>query len=269
MHVAKQLKSENLRISIAQQETDLNALFPDSHRYDRFGILVTEPYGSFGASLLIQAAIVHFYEIHPPRRDVEAMYPEIYVFHVGGRFGDHSSFDFWPPRKEIFVEAKRPAGLLSEIVDRGITRLVLPEVTPGDPAVLKDSANTFADIASAKHLLSSCFVYTAEGVVDDADVVLSSDHPSFESNIARTLEREPILEKYTATPEAMGRPGPTVAADVDHWIETVLQRKDEVDRNAIKLLAAKRRHQEGDRLVRRESYRRISVIETLSMLAGL
>lgn len=269
MHVAKQLKSENLHITIDQHQTDLKALFSASHIYDRFGILVTEPYGSFGASLLIQAAIVQFYDVHPPRRDTEPMYPELYVFHVGGRFGDHSSFDFWPPRKEIFVEARRPADLLSAIVDRGITRLAVPEVTPGDPAVLKDSANTFADIAAAKNLLSSCFVYSPEGLVEDADVFLSSDHPSFEANIARTLEREPILEKYAATPEAMGRPGPSVAADVDHWIETVLQRKDEVDRNAIRLLTAKRRHEEGDRLVRRESFRRISVAETLSMLAGL
>ena len=269
MHVAKQLKSENLHIIIGQQVTDLDALFPAAHKYDRFGILITEPYGSFGASLLIQAAIVQFYDIHPPRRDTEPMYPEIYIFHVGGRFGDHSSFDFWPPRKELFVDAGRPADLLSAIVDRGITRLAVPEVSPGDPEVLQDSANTFADIGSAKNLLSSCFVYSPEGLTEKAGVFLSSDHPSFEANIARTLEREPILEKYTATPEAMGRPGPTVAADVDHWIETVLQRKVEVDRNAIKLLAAKRRHQEGDRLVRRESYRRISVIETLSMLAGL
>lgn len=127
MHVAELLKSENLSIEINAQDAVLNDLFPNPHRYDRYGFVVTEPYGGLGASLLIQAAIVHFYDFLPERRDVEPMYPEIYMFHVGGKYGDHSSFDFWPPRKEIFLDAGQPAEILSALVDRGITRLALPE----------------------------------------------------------------------------------------------------------------------------------------------
>lgn len=268
VHVANQLKRDNLRIKINQQDTELDALFPIGHKHDRYGFLITEPYGSFGASLLIQAAIVHFYDIHPARRDNEPMYPEIYMFHVGGAFGDHSSFDFWPPRKEIFVEANKPADLLSAIVDRGITRLTVPEVPPGDPVRLQDGANTFADIGSAKNLLASCFVYNAGGMTDDADVVLSSDHPSFEANIGRTLDREPILEKYFAAPQTMSLAGPSARQDIDRWVETVLVRKDEVDRDAIRLLTAQRRHRQGDRLVRTESFRRVSVEDMFALLAG-
>lgn len=268
MHVAHQLKRQNLRITIDQQEADLNAMFPDGHKYDRYGFLITEPYGSFGASLLIQAAIVHFYDINPARRDTEPMYPEIFMFHVGGTFGDHSSFDFWPPRKELFVEAHQPAELLAAIAERGITRLAVPDITPGTPELLKDGANSFADIGSAKNLLASCFVYNATGTTDDADVVLSSDHPSFEANIPRTLDREPILEKYYAAPGSMSLAGPSVPADTDRWVDHVLVRKDEVDRDAIRLSTAQRRHRVGDRLVRTESFRRVSIDAMLSIVAG-
>lgn len=268
MHVAHQLKQENLQVTIDQQDADLNMLFPNGHKFDRYGFLITEPYGSFGASLLIQAAIVHFYDIDPARRDTEPMYPEIYMFHVGGAFGDHSSFDFWPARKEIFVQAHQPADLLAAIVDRGITRLAVPDITPGNPELLKDGANTFADIGSARNLLASCFVYNASGRTDDADVVLSSDHASFESNIPRTLDREPILEKYYAAPESMSLAGPSVPTDTDRWVDHVQSRKDEVDRDAIRLSAAQRRHRVGDRLVRTESFRKVSVEDMLSLLAG-
>ncbi|HEY4535714.1 MAG TPA: hypothetical protein VIG71_07030 [Enteractinococcus sp.] len=269
MHVATQLKAENLHITIQQRDADLEALFPQGHRYDRYGFLITQPYGSFGASLLIQAAIVHFYDLNPARRDTEPMYPEIYMFHIGGAFGDHSSFDFWPPRKEIFLDAGRPAELLATIVDRGITRLAVPAGTPTDPEVLRDGVNTFADLGSAQNLLSSCFVYSPSGKTNDADVVLSSDHDSFEANIARTLEREQILDQYFAAPESLSRAGPSVATDLAHWIDAVVVRKDEVDREPIRRAATQRRHQVGQRLVRTESFRRISVDEMFGFLAAL
>lgn len=269
MHVAKQLKSENLRIKIHDDEAVLDDLFPDSNKLDRFGFIITEPYGSFGASLLIQAAIVQFYEIRPERRDAEPMYPEVYMFHVGGAFGDHSSFDFWPPRKEVFVESGQPTALLSALVDKGITRLALPDALPGDPGLLKDSMNSFADLGSAQNLFASCFAYNSSGQTDRADLFLSSDHPSFEANIARTLDREQLLEKYTASPALIGRPGPTVRTDVDRWIATVRVRMDEVDRAAVKRRAEQRRQAEGDKLIRRESFRRMTFGETLRLLAGL
>ncbi|NWN88398.1 MAG: hypothetical protein HLX51_07630 [Micrococcaceae bacterium] len=221
MHVAKQLKSENLRIQIQDRDAVLDDLFPQSHKLDRFGCIITEPYGSFGASLLIQAAIVQFYETHPQRRDTQPMYPEIYMFHVGGSFGDHSSFDFWPPRKEVQVDAANPAALLSAIVDKGITRLALPDGVEGDPELLKDSINSFADLGSGRNLFESCFAYNPSGQTGDADVFLASEHPSFEANIRRTLEREELLEKYDESPALIGRPGPTSGLDVDRWIDTV------------------------------------------------
>ena len=47
------------------------------------------PLGATGASMLIQLAITAFYDVKPSRREV-TLYPEIYLFHVGGRHGNHA-----------------------------------------------------------------------------------------------------------------------------------------------------------------------------------
>ena len=248
MHVADQLKSENLRIKINAEDAVLNDIFPNPNRYDRYGFVVTEPYGGLGASLLIQAAIVHFYDFLPERRHTEPIYPEIYMLHVGGRYGDHSSFDFWPPRKEIFLDALKPAELLSALADRGITRLVLPEGADGNTEVLQDGASTWADHSALKNLLSSCFVYAPSGQLSEADVVLESDHPTFEANAEWTLDTDIILSKYRRDPESVYRPGPTVAVDIDRWVQLMEARDDEVDDAYAKSLLAQRRQIEGDRL---------------------
>ena len=54
------------------------------------------------------------------------VYPEIYLFHIGGPHGDFSYFDFWPPRKEVQVAASQPVSLLEAINAHGITRLAMP-----------------------------------------------------------------------------------------------------------------------------------------------
>ncbi len=269
MHVAHQLKSENLSIKISAEDATLNDIFPTPHRYDRYGFVVTEAYGGLGASLLIQAAIVHFYDFLPERRDAEPIYPEIYMFHVGGKYGDHSSFDFWPPRKEVFLESSKPAEVMAALANRGITRLALPEGPYGDTEVLQEGASTWADHAALKNLLSSCFVYAPNGQVSTADVFLESDHATFEANAVWTLDTDIILDKYRKDPDSVYRPGPTVAVDIDRWVQRMEARDDEVDDAYAKTLLAQRRQLEGERLVRRESFRRIDVDSAFRLLAAL
>lgn len=269
MHVADQLKNENLHITIDHTDATLDDVFPASHKYDRYGFIVTEPYGGLGASLLIQAAIVQFYDILPQRRDAEPMYPEIYMFHVGGRYGDHSSFDFWPPRKEVFLESGDPAAVMTALVDRGITRLVLPEGKEGRPDLLQNGPSTWADHSAAKNLLSSCFVYHSTGTTNGADIFMESDHHTFEANAEWTLDTDIILGKYRRDPESVYRPGPTVAIDIDRWVQTMESRDGEVDDDYAMNLLAQRRQPDGDRMVRRESFRRTDLDHAFRLLAGL
>src|ERR1700694_6007486 len=103
MHTAIQLNAKLFDIEIEGRRVALDALLPDWNSTERFGIIVRQPLGSLGASLLIQAVITAFYDLRRARKQVGAVYPEIYLLHVGGRWGDHSTLDFWPPRKEVFV----------------------------------------------------------------------------------------------------------------------------------------------------------------------
>src|SRR5918999_121287 len=113
MHTGSQIYPSGFEID-ADDRQGLDALLPGRHRLDRFGIVVAEPFGALGASLLIQACVANWFESRPQRRDTAPAYPEIYAFHLGGPHGDYSAFDFWPPRKEVFVAANDPVAVLTE-----------------------------------------------------------------------------------------------------------------------------------------------------------
>src|ERR1700704_281478 len=99
------------------------------HRTGRGRQVLRLDVGSTGASYLLQLAIVSFYDVRPQRRsETERIYPNIFIFHVGEDQGEHVMFDFFPQRKEVFVD-NTPARILEAINDRGITRLAVPDRT--------------------------------------------------------------------------------------------------------------------------------------------
>ena len=89
----------------------------------------------------------------PERRGPNGIYPEIYLFHVGGRHGDHSPYDFWPARKEVFVDAD-PREVLDQINDKGITRLAVPDGS----AVPADASAQGARDGSGPHHQRVCLL---------------------------------------------------------------------------------------------------------------
>src|SRR5436190_24384995 len=103
MHVADQLFVEAFEVRIGDERVSPEAVFPDCSLLDRFGIVVTEPLGGLGASLLLQLAIAKFYSVRPDRRASVPVYPEIYLFHVGGPHGDFRG----PGRTSAFGRTRR------------------------------------------------------------------------------------------------------------------------------------------------------------------
>src|SRR3954454_9175134 len=113
MHTATQLQADLFAVRRNGKPATREELLPDWEAHDRLGVVMTEPFGAIGAGHLIQLAITAFYDVRPRRRaplpkrpedlSPDAVYPEIYLFHVGGSHGDHSVFDFWPARKEVLV----------------------------------------------------------------------------------------------------------------------------------------------------------------------
>lgn len=99
------------------------------------------------------------------------LYSDIYLFQVGGRWGCHAAFDFWPERKEVFV-ADEPGAILQVVNGIGITHLALPE------GEVRPSAFRYKEREAAVDRLKQCYLYEPGGQVADADVVLRSNAPA-------------------------------------------------------------------------------------------
>jgi hypothetical protein len=266
MHTALQLCAEDFSIDIDGAPATLASLFPGWAPHDRFGIVVHEPYGALGASYLIQSSIVAFYDARPQRRtgrgpgivepnDV-AIYPEIYVFHVDGRHGDYSMFDFWPARKEVFVDADARE-VLDAINDRAITRLAIPD-GPSTPV-----EHEYKEPAAARDRIETVFAYSAGGRVAQPTITISGMRPEVEANPRDVLDPETLRAAVTAG--AFGRPLFTdpVLQQRD-WMHRVVQRAGEAQHGLE--LARARRAALTEAGVVRESYRWISVDDALNRL---
>lgn len=270
MHTATQLVRESFQVQIDGRPAPLDQLTPNWNAHDRFGIVVRQPLGGLGASLLIQLGIANFYAERPQRRSTRPEYPEIYLFHVGGLHGDYSAFDFWPPRKEILCPGDRPVALLEAINSHAITRLALPDGLAGDVDRLAEGPSTWAEQSSAIDRIASCFVYGPDGRVAGADVVLSCSDLHAEENVDGTFDLRAGANAAVAFAHAgAALAGPSIPADVYRWADAVKARlpevpdatHDTVARGRAALLSA-----HGGRPA--ETYRRISVEAALELIAG-
>jgi hypothetical protein len=197
MHTAA-LKAEDFDIEIDGAPGGPADIFPAWHKHSRFGIVIQEPLGAAGASLLIQAAITEHFRHLPEEWDHMAamelpgpaelvgLYPEVYAFHVGRRTGELGIMDFWPAYKEIFVEAE-PTRVLHEINGRGITVLAVPEGQQRDHYFIYPEHRAF--LWRTEAVLS----YSAAGRVADPDVSIRSLDPELMTNTYGILDP---VERY-------------------------------------------------------------------------
>ncbi|QDE27989.1 hypothetical protein [Paremcibacter congregatus] len=165
MHTSYQLDSGHFGIKLGDVASTRNNLLANWSCYDRAGTIVDEPFGAVGASLLLQLSITSFYDTSPNRRQ-GSFFSEVYLFHVGGRFGDHSSYDIYPRRKEIFIE-NDPVAVLEAINDRAITRLLVVDKAP------KEVKHHFKEPECAKERIISAFSYSPTGQVQQPDIELT------------------------------------------------------------------------------------------------
>ena len=255
MHTAKQLNASLFDIKINGKRAPLGALFPNWHRFDRFGIVVARPFGSLGASLLIQAAITAFYDLRRSQANSAAVYPEIYLLHAGGHWGDHSTLDFWPPRKEVFI-AEDPREVLGAINNLGITRLAVPAGASGMPHI--DWQDNGKERTAAKERVSSIFSYDADGSVSGADVSISATSDVTEENIAAILDPQSVLTA-SLREESPDAPGDPVLKE---YLEAVARRMTEVSA-LLRASISDRRRRMTETGGRKETYRRIDFAEAL------
>ena len=120
MHSARELRSSSFAIEVGGRPARLEELLAGFGEQDRLGLVMSRPCGAVGASALISATITAFYDLQRARGPDFFIYPDYYLFHVGGPLGDHARLDVWPRRKEVVV-GEAPQQILEAIDDRGIT----------------------------------------------------------------------------------------------------------------------------------------------------
>ena len=269
MHVARQFDVADFDITIDGVHATREDVFPAWNEWDRLGVVVDEPFGALGANALIQLATTAFYDVKPsrragfptpetPRSDL-AVYPEIYVFHVGGRHGLYSAYDFWPARKEVFLPAE-PRIVLDAINDRAITRLLVPDAAP------RFIEHEYKEPAIARDRIASAFTYSAAGRVHPGEIAISTRKPALQVNARQALlgsqqsgnlaARLVQVEDIAHDPDLLAR----------HWTTHSVKRGDEAAGHVEAAQRTRAALKHGGQVT--ESYGRIDVDRALRLLTG-
>lgn len=269
MHTAEQLSIEHFAVEVDGHQCSVDDLLPSWHKHQRFGIVVHEPLGGVGASLLTQAFVAKFHASILETWDEAALaslpgppqsgtYPEIYAFHVGRGLGDLGAYDFWPPHKETLVEAN-PMSVVQAINDRGITILAVPEGDGRQPELMWPERRTFLWRTEA------VFSYSASGRVREGDVTIRALDPATEENPTSTLHPEAnlqlrsaadLLQTDAAFAESMRADG--LAEDYDRFRGYLTMRQYEVSGEERGVAIAARRAILADGLATETYHRRDS-----------
>lgn len=185
MHTAFEIKKGMLTVEVNGQPCSPED-FMNWDRRDRLGVLIDRPVGALGAGLLILLVAQLFYDFPGARRRSKPLYPEIYLFHLGGPWGSFINFDFWPDHKEIFLPPD-PREALRAINNRGITHLAVPD---GAPTLVE---HRFKEEDAARDRLKECYVYGPTGTVENPDFVIRAKSEKIVSNYYGVLDLDHLL----------------------------------------------------------------------------
>jgi hypothetical protein len=263
VHSSRELRSSSFEIRVDGRAGRVEDLFEGFGEQDRLGVVMSSPCGAVGASALITATITAFYDVHRARGEDFFVYPDYYLFHVARPLGDHARLDVWPRRKEVVV-GDEPQEILEAIDDRAITRLLVEDGEPGEPALDEEA------VASARGRIATCLAYSPAGRVNDADVRIASNQV-VEGYVEAILDPEARVAGLRArlnggkAEDARGAaPAPEASALLAR-IAAIEARIGEVDRDVrLRILAERASLLEDGVPV--ETYRRISIDDALARL---
>lgn len=245
MHSSRELRSDAFAITLDGRPAGIEQVFPSFGEHDRLGVVVRHPCGAVGASTLLLAAITAFYDLQRARGGEFFIYPDYFLFHVGGPLGDHSMFDVFPAHKEVVVPDEAEA-LLEAINDRAITWLVVEEREPARVRLQRET------LASAHSRIRGAFAYSPEGRVVDGDLRIAGNEVT-ESYVRAVLDPDGVIA-------SIGDPD-------DPYAAAVARRASEAEPQLRARMRAERdKLRERGRPV--ETYRRLSLDQALALLAA-
>lgn len=261
LHTAFQIRQDMFRIELAGDMASRDALLDWGDR-DRLGVVVNSPFGATGASLLIQLVATAFFDVPGRNRRRAPVYPDLYLFHFGGPWGNHWTFDFWPEYKEAFVPADRGA-MLAAINSRGITHLAVPD-GPIDGTPFRYKAKEEAVLR-----LKRSFAYGADGCVNPADVQVTTRDAAALGDYRRTVFPKAFLAEALAKidTDPARRPGTAAGEDVRFGLARTRERLAEVrEDDPFRLRAVRRLEQAEQEGSLTELFRRIDHGTAIDML---
>lgn len=251
MHVVHQLFKDLFEIKISECEASPEAIFPNWHAHDRFGLVIDEAFGGLGATNLLQLAISLYYDVKPSRRTDRKVYPEIYSFHIGRGYGAHAGFDFWPARRENIILSGDHRDVLDAINNCGITRLAVPDRS------VRQIDHRPKEVDAALDRIESAFIYNAAGRVDPSDFTIAGLNPRTEQNPASIIRPKILQREFRGTAQFKEADPEFVA-----WMD--LRSADVTDDDRIRA-EARRTALTASGFVR-ESYRFTSITDALLRL---
>jgi len=261
MHTAYDIKGDMFTIRLDGQETTREELL-DWELRDRLGVVINAPLGGLGVGLLTMVSITAFYDEPARKRRMRPLYPDIYLFHVGGPWGTHGGFDFWPDRKEVFV-ADDATDVLRAINSHGITHLAVPSGVP------QKVVHRYKEPEAAIDRIKQCYVYDPSGKAADGDVVITASDDGVLRNFETSLTPEVMLDYMEVEVERDKslRVGTPAGDDARRAMDRLRARKYEVDRDGAPykaVVARMKAAREGAGI--EEHLRRIDVRTALGLL---
>lgn len=159
------LRSEEFQITVDGRPASIQDVFPGFSEHDRLGIVIHERLGAAGAGSLILAAVTAFYDRLRATGESFFAYADYFAVHVGADRGTLRKLDVYPAHKEVVV-ANDAELILEAINDRGVTRLLVPEVAPTEPELARETRH------SARRRIATALAYSPAGRVADPDILV-------------------------------------------------------------------------------------------------
>jgi hypothetical protein len=160
----------------------------------------------------------------------------------------------YPPRKEVFV-ADEPIAVLNAINDRGITHLAVPDRDP-EPV-----QHEWKEPEQALDRMCAAWAYSPSGRTRDADVTITASSPRADANAKMALHSD---QSYHERQQMRALLGDISVPDSE--VLVVPQSRTEVVALETRDRIRDARSALDGPAGRTESYRRVSVRESLGML---
>jgi hypothetical protein len=223
MHSSK-LRGSDFAIIDNGRHTSYSDFFNGFSNLNRLGVVTPNGIDGVGTAALLIAYTTAFYDTYRATGESFFAYPNYYTFQSVTPLASYTMLDVWPKHKDVFVE-RDPVDLLNAINDRAINTLLLPDGEPTNPGLEQPQ------IESALRTMKTCYLYSADGEVADADLTIE-------------VHSRPVIEWVAALFDDHDyRPVPAFARQKEIWLA-----KHRV-KNSLK-----------------QSYRRITIDEALTRL---